>query len=90
MALQTRITFLYATVMPNGDVQKWTRTDVYDDKITPVAHVSVTFNKDGTIKTPEIEAVSDVHTLGKKHCDTIYSSDETPADVQAFLDNSKA
>lgn len=89
MALQTRTVFLEVRVLPSGDLQKWTREDIYDDAITPVAHVDATFNKDGSMKTPTIQAVSDIRNLGIKRCVTIPKDEPIPEDVQAFLDNSK-
>lgn len=90
MDLQVRIVVLPLRVLLNGNIQKWTRADIYDADITPSPEIPATYNDDKTIKTPAVAGVSDLYTAGREHCETILREDENPADVQAMLDKTKA
>lgn len=79
MALQERTVIVEATIRPNGNIDVRESREVYDDSITPVA------------ADPDngIVGVSDV-VAATNHRYVILSDDQTPSDVQDFIDNSKA
>tara|TARA_R110000803_G_scaffold27428_1_gene64153 strand:+ start:390 stop:629 length:240 start_codon:yes stop_codon:yes gene_type:complete len=79
MALQQREILVSATVRENGNIDCRTAKQVYDDSITPV----VADLENG------IDGVTDV-IASENFRYVVQSNEATPANVQAFLDNSKA
>lgn len=84
MALKERQAISKVEVLPSGHIQVRLQNQIYDDTVAPSAAKGVE-GKDGYI-----EAVTDVKHVGKYHRYVVAPDETTPADVQAFLDNSKA
>jgi len=87
--LKKRTVINQIEVLASGDIQVREGIEIYDDAITVVAFKAATHNPAGKEMTPEVQAVTDVESQ-KYHRYVVPKSESTPADVQAFLDNSKA
>ena len=86
MALKERTVIDKIEILRDGSIQIREAKEVYDTLVTPAAEVPEVRDTEGNVTQEYVPAVSDVRAQSY-HRKIVRKDQATPAEVQAFIDN---